>query len=85
MKSMRSRTLPAPQQGIAPPQVLELIDEALTKLTSEEGVVSRRDAIDAFLELRLAVVTADAVERFLRGDDPDRPGALTEDASAVRA
>jgi hypothetical protein len=68
MKSMWSRSQPAPEQGIAPSQVLELIDEALTKLASEEGVVSRRDAIDTLLELRLAVAAADAVERFLADD-----------------
>jgi hypothetical protein len=84
MKSMWSRHQPASEQGIAPSQVLELIDEALTKLASEEGAVSRRDAIDAFLELRLAVAATDAVERFLAGDRRLSVEAV-EDATPVRA
>ena len=84
MKSMWSRHQPASEQGIAPSQVLELIDQALTKLASEEGAVSRRDAIDALLELRLAVAATDAVERFL-GSDRVPEETIEDDADPVRA
>jgi hypothetical protein len=81
MKSIKSRIQPAPQQGIAPSQVLELIDSTLERLASEEGAVSRREVIDVFLDLRFAVATTDAVERFLAGGEP----LPVADPSTVRA
>jgi len=76
------RPAPAPPVGAPPSEVVALIDDTLATLASGESAVPRRDVLDAFLDLRLAVVTMDAVEHFLAGQTTAPPAHWKRDPAA---